>query len=85
MIDADYSFASDHSKTEVKGNVIDYRHTFEVKELSVPVNRADELKKFYRIIADERNTVVLKPQEDKITSVVHPLSPAHSVPNSFRR
>jgi hypothetical protein len=60
-VDADYSFASYHSKTEVKGNVIDYRRTFEVKELSVPVNRADELKKFYRIIAgDERNTVVLK-------------------------
>jgi hypothetical protein len=61
MIDADFSFASDHSKTEVKGNVIDYRRTFEVKELSVPVNLADELKKFYRIIAgDQRNTVVLK-------------------------
>ena len=39
--------------------MIDYRRTFEVKELSVPVNRADELKKFYRIIAgDERSTVV---------------------------
>jgi hypothetical protein len=60
-VDADYSFASYHSNTEVKGNVIGYRRTFEVKELSVPVNRADELKKFYRIIAsDERNTVVLK-------------------------
>ena len=60
-VDGDYSFAGYHSKTEVKGNVIDYRRTFEVKELSVPVNRADELKKFYRIIAgDERNTVVLK-------------------------
>jgi hypothetical protein len=33
-----------------------------VKELSVPVSRADDLKKFYRIIAtDERNSVVLKP------------------------
>jgi uncharacterized membrane protein len=32
-----------------------------VKELSVPVERTDELKKFYRIVAgDERNTVVLK-------------------------
>jgi hypothetical protein len=32
-----------------------------VKELSVPVSQADQLKKFYRIIAsDERNTVVLK-------------------------
>ena len=60
-VDADYGFASYHSKTEVKGNVIDYQRTFEVKELSVPVSRAEELRKFYRIIAsDERNTVVLK-------------------------
>jgi hypothetical protein len=50
-----------HSKTEVKGNLINYTRTFEVKELSVPVSRAEELRKFYRIIAsDERNTVVLK-------------------------
>jgi hypothetical protein len=61
-VDADYSFASYHSKTEAHGNVIHYARTFEVKELSVPVSRADELKKFYRIIAgDERNTAVLKP------------------------
>jgi hypothetical protein len=64
--DVDYSFAGYHSKTEVKGNVIHYTRTFEVKELSVPVDRADELKKFYRIIAsDERNTVVLKPASEK--------------------
>ena len=61
-VDADYSFASYHSKTEVTGNVIRYSRTFEVKELSVPVGQAEELKKFYRIIAtDERSTVVLKP------------------------
>jgi hypothetical protein len=60
-VDSDYSFASYHSKTEVNGGVIRYTRTFEVKELSVPVGRAEELKKFYRIIAsDERNTVVLK-------------------------
>jgi len=60
-VDADFSFASYHSKTEVKGNLIHYSRTMEVKELSVPVARSDELKKFYRIIAgDERNTVVLK-------------------------
>ena len=60
-VDADYSFASYHSKTEVKGNVIGYSRTFEVKELSVPVDKTEELRKFYRIIAgDERNTVVLK-------------------------
>ena len=60
-VDADYPFASYHSKTEVKGNVIGYTRTYEVKELHVPVDKADDLKKFYRIIAsDERNTVVLK-------------------------
>jgi hypothetical protein len=60
-VDAEYGFASYHSKTEVKGNVIGYSRTFEVKELSVPVSKADDLRKFYRIIAgDERNTVVLK-------------------------
>ena len=61
-VDADFGFASYHSKTEAKGNVLDYTRTFEVKELSVPVSKADDLKKFYRIIAsDERNTAVLKP------------------------
>jgi hypothetical protein len=60
-VDAEYSFASYHAKTEVNGNMIHYSRTLEVKELSVPVARADELKKFYRIVAgDERNTVVLK-------------------------
>ena len=60
-VDADFSFASYHSRTEAKGNVLDYTRTFEIKELSVPVSKADELRKFYRIIAnDERNTAVLK-------------------------
>jgi len=61
-VNADYSFASYHSKTEVNGNTLKYTRTYEVKELSVPVSKADELKKLYRIIAsDERNTAVLKP------------------------
>jgi len=61
-VDADYSFASYHSKTEVHGNAIRYTRTLEVKELSVPVSRVEELKRFYRIIAgDERNTAVLRP------------------------
>jgi hypothetical protein len=61
-INAEYSFASYHSKTEVSGNTLKYTRTFEVKELSVPVSKVDDLKKLYRIIAgDERNTAVLKP------------------------
>ena len=60
--DVDYSFGSYHSKTEVTGNVLRYTRSFEIKELTVPVDKLDELKKFYRIIAtDERSTAVLKP------------------------
>jgi len=63
-MDADYSFASYHSRTEAVGHTLHYTRTLEIKELSVPVSKMDELKKFYRIIAsDERNTAVLKPSE----------------------
>src|SRR5260370_283613 len=61
-VNADYSFASYHSKTEVNGNTLRYTRTFEVKELSVPLSKVEELKKLYRVIAgDERNTPGLKP------------------------
>jgi hypothetical protein len=60
-VDADFGFASYHSKTEVAGNVLRYHRILEVKELSVPLSEVPQLKKFYRIIAsDERNTAVLK-------------------------
>jgi hypothetical protein len=65
-VNADYSFASYHSKAEVNGNTLKYTRTFEVKELSVPLSKVDDLKKLYRIIAsDERNTAVLKPAGSK--------------------
>ncbi|MGA3106843.1 MAG: hypothetical protein ABSD53_20355 [Terriglobales bacterium] len=61
-MDLDYSFASYHSKTENLGHTLHYTRSLEIKELSVPVTKMDELKKFYRMIAsDERNTAVLKP------------------------
>lgn len=61
-VNADYSFGSYHSKTEVSGTVIRYTRSFEIKELSIPATKAEELKKFNRMIAsDERNMVVLKP------------------------
>jgi len=61
-VDAEYSFASYHSKTEARGNVVRYTRVFEVKQLSVPLEKVGELKQLYRIIAgDERNTAVLKP------------------------
>lgn len=61
-VDLDYSFASYHSKTEAAGNKLRYTRTFEIKELSVPIEKMEDLRKFYRVIAgDERNTAVLKP------------------------
>lgn len=61
-VNADYSFASYHSKAEASGKTLKYTRTFEIKELSVPVSKAEELKTFYRVIGnDERNTAVLKP------------------------
>lgn len=61
-VDLDYSFASYHSKTEAAGNKLRYTRTFEIKELSVPMEKMEDLRKFYRVIAgDERNTAVLKP------------------------
>jgi len=58
----DYGFADYHSKSEVKGNVLRYTRTFEVREVTVPLAKVEELKKLYRVIAtDERNTAVLKP------------------------
>jgi hypothetical protein len=61
-MDVEYSFGSYHSKTVANGGVLRYTRAVEIKELSVPVNKMEELKKFYRMIAsDERNTAVLKP------------------------
>jgi hypothetical protein len=60
--DADYSFASYHSKTVVEGGTIHYRRSYEIKRVTVPVDEADKVKRFYQVVAsDERNMVVLKP------------------------
>jgi hypothetical protein len=60
-VDADYGFASYHSKSELVGQTLRYTRTIEIKELSVPVSKAEDLKAFYRVIyADERNVAVLK-------------------------
>jgi transglutaminase-like putative cysteine protease len=61
-VNEEHSFASYHSKTEVNGNVLRFTRTWEIKQLSVPLEKVDELKRLYHVIAsDERNTAVLKP------------------------
>ncbi len=61
--DVDYSFASYHSKAEMKESLLIYTRSFEIKELSVPVEKLGQLKILYRAIgSDERSTAVLKPK-----------------------
>ncbi|HLA71777.1 MAG TPA: hypothetical protein VK624_09735, partial [Steroidobacteraceae bacterium] len=49
------------SNTTFAGRVLRYTRTLEVKELSVPVAKAESLKEFYRVIHnDERNSALLK-------------------------
>jgi transglutaminase-like putative cysteine protease len=60
-VNVDDGFATYRSKTETVGRVLRYTRTFEIKDLSVPVSKAEQLREFYRIIAgDERNSAVLK-------------------------
>jgi hypothetical protein len=50
-----------HSASEVKGKVLRYTRTCEIKQLSFPPSKADALKRFYRVTADdERNSAVLE-------------------------
>ncbi|HME37707.1 MAG TPA: hypothetical protein VKG63_01995 [Steroidobacteraceae bacterium] len=43
------------------GRTLRYTRTFEIKELSVPVSKAEKLREFYRFIAgDERNSAVFR-------------------------
>jgi hypothetical protein len=61
-ISVDYGFATYHSKTEVSGNLLTYSRTLEIRDPSVPLNKMNDLKTLYRIIAsDEKNTAVLRP------------------------
>ncbi len=60
--DLDIKYAAYHSSTSVTGRTLHFSRTFEIKQLSVPVSKAGELKEFYRSIeGDERRTAVLRP------------------------
>lgn len=62
-VDMDYGFASYHSHSELAGKVLRYSRRFELKDVSVPASKAEELRAFYRLISsDERKLIVLKKQ-----------------------
>jgi hypothetical protein len=57
---AESDFATYTSQVKVDGNVIHYTRTYQVKQVLVPLDKLDDLKKFYRqVAADERASVVL--------------------------
>jgi hypothetical protein len=60
-VDVDDGFAAYHSKTIFNGGALHYTRSFEIKELSVPAGKSEQLKQLYRTIEDdERNSAVLK-------------------------
>ncbi len=60
-VDAVYDFGEYHSKFEQSAGKLKYSRRYVIKQVVVPTERVDEVKKFYRQIAsDERNTAVLK-------------------------
>jgi len=61
-VNEDYGFIAYHSKSEAVGHKLRYTRTFEIRDLSVPVDEAARLKELYRIIyQDERAQAVLEP------------------------
>ena len=60
-LDDDIGFAAYHSKTEVVGQTLRYTRTYEIRTVRAPLERADELKRFWRaILNEERAVAVLK-------------------------
>jgi len=60
-VNEDLGSVAYRSSTTFAGNVLRYTRTLEVKQLSVPVAKAQSLKDFYRVIEnDERNSALLK-------------------------
>ena len=57
---AESEFASYTSQVQVDGNKIRYTRTYQIKQVLVPLDKLDDLKKFNRqVAADERASVVL--------------------------
>jgi hypothetical protein len=60
-VDIDKPYASYHSKADFKNGNLHYSRSFELKQLELPADRAEELRDFYLSIAnDERGAAVFK-------------------------
>ena len=56
-----YDFGAYSSEMAVEGNTLRYKRTYEIKDVRVPTQSLDSLKKFFRqIAADERSSAILR-------------------------
>jgi hypothetical protein len=58
-LDIDYPYAAYHSKTEVAGGRLKYTRSLEIKQVTVPVGQAENLKLFFRTIFNDEGAVVV--------------------------
>jgi tellurite resistance-related uncharacterized protein len=62
-VSVDMDFASYHSSVTAKGNVIHYEREYVVRQLEIPANKVDDLRRLQSaIVFDEKGAVVLKKQ-----------------------
>ncbi len=60
-VDVDMDFASYHSATTAKGNVLHYEREYVIREVEIPAEKAGEFRKLEgAILSDEKGTAVLK-------------------------
>ena len=62
-VDVDTDFASYHSSTTAKGNVLHYERDYVVRQVEIPPDKAGEFRKLESaILFDEKGAAVLKKQ-----------------------
>ncbi|MGA2754142.1 MAG: DUF3857 domain-containing protein [Terracidiphilus sp.] len=62
-VDVDMDFASYHSATTAKGNVLHYERDYVVRQVEIPPDKAADFRKFESaILFDEKSAAVLKKQ-----------------------
>ncbi len=54
-----YPFASYHSEVRVTENVLHYKRSYELTQIQVPLERLEDLKRFFRQLADDENSFVV--------------------------
>ena len=55
----EYPFATYKSETRVTEHALHYARTYELKDVRVPVERLEDLKKFFREIADDEHAYAI--------------------------